>query len=129
VPLLVDKGDEVLEASRANVFAVEGETLLTPPADGRILPGVTRARAIEAAAALGIDVREEPLTRERLRRAGEAFLTGSIRGVEPVGSIDGAGLRPPGDAASSLAAELRRAWMGGGERPASASQPVTAQSD
>src|SRR4051794_22779703 len=37
--LVLDEGDEVLEASRANVFAVEGGVLLTPAADGRILPG------------------------------------------------------------------------------------------
>jgi para-aminobenzoate synthetase/4-amino-4-deoxychorismate lyase len=46
---LLDAGAEVLEASRAIVFAVEGEVLITPPADGRVLPGVARARAIDAA--------------------------------------------------------------------------------
>ena len=43
VALLLDGGGEVLEVSRANVFAVEGDVLVTPATDGRILPGVARA--------------------------------------------------------------------------------------
>jgi para-aminobenzoate synthetase / 4-amino-4-deoxychorismate lyase len=110
--LLLDRGGEVLEASRANVFTVEGGVLLTPPADGRILPGVARARAIETAGALGIDVREEPIELERMIAAGEAFLTGSVRGVEPVRAVGEAALGPPGQLISELAAEIKRGWIG-----------------
>ena len=42
--LLCDLDGTVLEASSANVWLVEGGRLVTPPADGRILPGVTRAQ-------------------------------------------------------------------------------------
>lgn len=77
-PLLVDAGT-VLEAGRGSVFLVEDGRLVTPPLDGRILPGVTRRRLLELAPAA-----EEPVTTERLLAAGEVFLTGSIRGVEPV---------------------------------------------
>jgi para-aminobenzoate synthetase / 4-amino-4-deoxychorismate lyase len=111
LPLVLDVGEEVLEASRANVFAVEGDMLVTPAADGRILPGVTRARAIEAACSLDIELREETLTVERLIAAGEAFLTGSVRGVEPVRSIDDAELAPPGEATSAIAAKLKQIWL------------------
>jgi para-aminobenzoate synthetase/4-amino-4-deoxychorismate lyase len=108
--LLVDANGDVLEASRANVFAVEGETLITPPADGRILPGVTRARVIEAASSLGITVHEQAFTVARLIAAGEAFVTGSVRGPQWVRSIDDSQLRPPGELARETAAELRRMW-------------------
>ena len=48
-PLLCDLDAFVLETARANVFCVEPDgRLLTPPADGRILPGVTRDRVLEA---------------------------------------------------------------------------------
>ena len=50
LPLIVDADGAVLEASRANLFAVRDGALFTPPLDGRILPGVTRARVIEIAA-------------------------------------------------------------------------------
>jgi para-aminobenzoate synthetase/4-amino-4-deoxychorismate lyase len=114
LPLVLDSGEEVLEASRANVFAIEDGVLLTPAADGRILPGVTRARAIETAGSLGIEVREERLDVRRLLAAGKAFLTGSVRGIEPVRAVGEAELAPPGELLEELAAELRRGWSGVG---------------
>jgi para-aminobenzoate synthetase / 4-amino-4-deoxychorismate lyase len=112
LPLLVDADSMVLEAARANIFAVRDGALLTPPTDGRILPGVTRMRVLEIAAALEIDVREAELSREDLLAADEVFLTGSVRGVERAGSLDGAELATGGVVASSLVAELRRTWLG-----------------
>jgi para-aminobenzoate synthetase/4-amino-4-deoxychorismate lyase len=114
LPLVLDAGGELLEASRANVFAVEGDALITPPTDGRILRGVARARTIETARTLGIELREEALTIDRLTSAGEAFLTGSVRGVEPVRSVGEAELAEPGEAVRELAAELKRIWIGEG---------------
>ncbi len=111
LPLVVD-GGEALEASRANLFAVRGGVLSTPPLDGRILPGVTRMRVLEIAASIGIETREEPLSRADLLAADEVFLTGSVRGIEPAGSLDGAPLPGGGEIAGRLAAELRRAWTG-----------------
>jgi para-aminobenzoate synthetase / 4-amino-4-deoxychorismate lyase len=112
LPLVLDSDEEVLEASRANVFAVEGGVLVTPAADGRILPGVARARAIETAGSLGIEVREERLDVQRLIGAGEAFLTGSVRGIEPVGAVGESVLGAPGELLAELTSEMRRAWMG-----------------
>jgi branched-subunit amino acid aminotransferase/4-amino-4-deoxychorismate lyase len=109
---VLDDGEEVLEASRANVFAVEGETLVTPPTDGRILAGVARARVIAIARELGIELREEALSLSRLRDAGEAFLSGSVRGVEPVSRIGDSELSPPGEVVARIAAAMRGAWIG-----------------
>jgi para-aminobenzoate synthetase/4-amino-4-deoxychorismate lyase len=114
LPLVLDEGEEVLEVSRANVFAVEDGVLLTPAADGRILPGVGRARAIDIARALGVELREEPFELSRLLAAGEAFVTGSVRGVEPVRTVGDAALAAPGEEARAVAAELRRRWIGVG---------------
>jgi para-aminobenzoate synthetase/4-amino-4-deoxychorismate lyase len=114
LPLVLDEGEEVLEVSRANVFAVEDGVLLTPAADGRILPGVGRARAIDIARALGVELREEPFDLSRLLAAGEAFVTGSVRGVEPVRTVGDAALAAPGEEARAVAAELRRRWIGVG---------------
>ena len=101
VALIVDGDEAVLEASRANLFARRGEVLLTPPADGRILPGVTRARVIETARALGVEVREERIELGALATLDEVFLTGSLRGIEPV---DG----PAGELAGRIAEALGR---------------------
>ena len=49
--LIVDGDEQVLEAAWANLWLIEGERLITPPADGRLLPGVTRAAAAARRAA------------------------------------------------------------------------------
>ncbi len=80
VPLLVDTDGHVLEAAYANVWIVEGEALITPPADGRILPGTTRAALL---AAHGRAAREETFDLARLASADAVFLTSSISGRHP----------------------------------------------
>jgi para-aminobenzoate synthetase/4-amino-4-deoxychorismate lyase len=110
LPLVVDEDGAVLEASRANLFAVRDGALFTAPLDGRILPGITRRRVLELAAGPGIETREAPLTRSDLLAADEVFLTGSVRGIEPAVSLDGSSLAGAGPLARRLAAELRRAW-------------------
>jgi branched-subunit amino acid aminotransferase/4-amino-4-deoxychorismate lyase len=112
LPLILDAGAEVLEAARANVFAVEGDAFVTPPLDGRILAGVARARVLAAAGALGVAVREEALPLKRLLASDGAFLTGSLRGVEPVRRVGEAELAPTGDAVARVAAAVGRAWIG-----------------
>lgn len=114
--LIVDRDGAVLECSRANVFAATGEVLCTPPTDGRILPGIARARVFEIAAALGFEAREEALCRDDLHAADEVLLTNSLRGIEPARSLDGRELLPRGDAGIRLAAGLRRAWRRGLDR-------------
>jgi para-aminobenzoate synthetase/4-amino-4-deoxychorismate lyase len=110
VPLIVDSDGGVLEASRANVFAVLHGALLTPPTDGRILPGITRARVIEIAGRAGIETEETNMRHEDLLGADEVFLTGSVRGIEPVGSLDGVGLIGSGEVTAGLAAMLLETW-------------------
>lgn len=114
VPLIVDRGGVVLEASRANVFAIRGETLVTPPADGRLLPGIARRRVMEAADASGLLPHETELTIEDLVAADEVLLAGSVRGIEPVGAIDGTELGPQSSTGARVAAELKRGWMPSG---------------
>lgn len=111
-PLLIGPDDAVLEASRANVFAVRDGVLLTPPLDGSILPGIARDGIIEEAAEIGIEVREERLTLPDLLAAQEVFLTGSLRGVEPIREIDGTVIDSEGPLTTALAAALRQRWFG-----------------
>jgi para-aminobenzoate synthetase/4-amino-4-deoxychorismate lyase len=82
VPLLVDLDGEVLEAAHANVWIREGSSLVTPPLDGRILPGTVRGRVL-ASPPPGHSVREEPVTLGRALAADELLLSSSIRGLHP----------------------------------------------
>ncbi|HSK50777.1 MAG TPA: aminotransferase class IV [Solirubrobacterales bacterium] len=110
VALLVDADGSVLEASRANVFAVRDGQLLTPPTDGRILPGTARGALFEVAVEAGIEVGEQRLALDDLRTADEVFLTGSVRGLQRAGSLDGEPLPPAGEISRRLAAGLKRRW-------------------
>ncbi len=113
LPLIVEWDGTVLEASRGNVFAVRSGVLVTPPADGRILPGIARARTIEVASAAGLEVRAGGLTCDDLLGADEVFLTSSVRGVEQVRALDGTQLGTRGEVGLRIATELRRNWIQG----------------
>ena len=87
--LITDETGEILETDKANVFAVIDGVLLTPPADGRLLPGTTRAAVMRAAREHGIRVGQKPLTLDELASASEVFVTNAVVGVLPVTAIDG----------------------------------------
>jgi para-aminobenzoate synthetase/4-amino-4-deoxychorismate lyase len=82
-PLIVDGDGSVLEAAWANIWLLDGDELITPPLDGRILPGVTRARLLELAPPLGLRVREAPIRLDEARAAQAMFLTSSLRLAVP----------------------------------------------
>ncbi|HKG37416.1 MAG TPA: aminotransferase class IV [Conexibacter sp.] len=110
--LLVERDGRVLETTRANVFALgEDGVLRTPPLDGAILPGVTRVQVLAIAAEAGVTVREEPLRLDALRSAREVFGTGSIRGIEAIGSLDGVPIGGRGDVTNVVGDALRRRWL------------------
>ena len=124
VPLLLSDEQAALEASRANLFLVRGEAILTPPTDGRILPGIARAAVIAIAGEAGIELREEEISLTELLAGDEVFLSGSVRGVEPVASIDANSIGE-GELTPLIAAELSRRWLGE-PQPLSAAAPAAA---
>ncbi|MGI8714041.1 MAG: aminotransferase class IV [Solirubrobacteraceae bacterium] len=78
VALLVDEDDAVLEAAWANVWMLDGRRLITPPVDGRILPGVTRARLLELAPSLGLQPEQRRISLDEARAAPAIILTSSL---------------------------------------------------
>ena len=77
----------MLEAAWANVWILDADgALLTPPADGRILPGITRARLLAAPHLR--DPRGPAHARRRSSAREAILLTSSVRLATP------AGLRP-----------------------------------
>ncbi|HEX4432935.1 MAG TPA: chorismate-binding protein [Frankiaceae bacterium] len=68
----------LLESTRANVIGIVDSRLVTPPLDGRILPGVTRTTLLEIARDLGVPISLEPLDPAR----AQALATvGSVAGL------------------------------------------------
>jgi para-aminobenzoate synthetase/4-amino-4-deoxychorismate lyase len=109
-PLLVDLGGDLLESGSGNLFVVDGDRLVTPPADGRILPGVTRDAVVRLAPELGLEVSIETVSAARAGGADELFVTSAVRGLQPVGRCAGIGEWPVGQTARSLGDRLRREW-------------------
>jgi branched-chain amino acid aminotransferase len=87
VVLLDDQG-RVAEAPTANVFAVRGGALVTPPLE-RVLAGITRDSILAVARAEGIAATEAHLSPEELAGADEAFLAATSLPVQGIASIDG----------------------------------------
>jgi D-alanine transaminase len=80
----------VTDAASCNVFAVFGTTLMTAPCTNYILWGVTRAVTLDLAREDGIDTQETSFRVEELREADEIFVTGTLSGIVPIVSLDGA---------------------------------------
>ncbi len=91
--ILVDDEGRMFEGATSNMFLVRGGGLVTPPAEGAILPGVLRAKVEELASTHGIPVVEAFARVADLRIDDGMLLTSSVRGIVPVGSVDGRSLR------------------------------------
>ena len=87
VVLLNERG-EVAECTAANVFAVVGGRVLTPPLTSGCLEGVTRGILMEIAPRLGIPMGEQTLTPADLRRTEEMFISSTNRNLIGVGSLE-----------------------------------------
>lgn len=107
--LLVDDDGTVLESERANVFAVFGALVRTPPLDGRILAGTTREVVMRESSLAGLQVSVEPLALCDLGAADEVFLTSAIRGLTKVIALDGHRWQQS-PVAALLAQALCRSW-------------------
>ena len=81
--ILLNTQGRVAEASVANVFALHGGRLLTPPVEDGALPGIMRGLLIERCGAV-----EAPLVPADLAAADAVFLSSSL-GLRPVLTIDG----------------------------------------
>lgn len=103
--LFLDRKGRVLEGTATNVFAIDGDTLLTAPVRDGILPGVVRAWVLANARQLGLTVIERAPTLDELR-AG-SFLTSSLTTLAPIRVLDGRACRAP----SRAFAELRHVYL------------------
>lgn len=86
--LIIDAHDAVVEGTSSNLFVVQGGKLLTPPETAGILPGITRARVLEIARELRLDIEYRALPLAELVQADEAFISSTVREMLPVVCID-----------------------------------------
>ena len=87
------------EASASNVFVVRNGTIVAPPKDNLILPGITYDATLEIARAAGAPLEVRPVTRDEALSADEMWLSSSSKEVLAVTRVDdkpfGAGVPGP----------------------------------
>jgi D-alanine transaminase len=108
---LVDAEGRVTEGASSNAWIVSRDGVLTTrPLGHDILPGITRAVAIEVAKAEGLGFAERAFTVAEAQDAREAFITSASQVVMPVVRIDGrpVGNGSPGPVAAALRAHYHR---------------------
>ena len=106
--LFFDDDEQLVEATQANVFAIFGARLVTPPLSSGCLPGQTRAELLALGPSAGLAPVEAALAREDLLLADEVLLTASLLEVAPAVELDGVMLG--GGKPGPRAAELRRLY-------------------
>ena len=94
--LLLNEHGEVSECTSANIFALEGRQVLTPPLTSGCLPGITRELLLEEIRVPGITVVEKTLMPSDLERAAQVFVTSTTRDLLAVSYIDGLQVRSDG---------------------------------
>ena len=114
--LLLDEKGYVAEGPGENVFVVKGKKLMTP-AEGCILPGITRDSIMKIASDRGYTVVERRVRLREVYEADEFFMVGTAAEVTPVVKLDGSNI---GDGTSGSVtgelASLYKAVVTGGER-------------
>ena len=87
--LLLNERGEASECTSANIFALHGREVWTPPLTSGCLPGVTRALALEEVRAPGIKVLEKTMLPKDLEAADQVFISSTTRDFLPVSEIEG----------------------------------------
>ncbi len=84
--IYLDRDDNLLELTRANFFAIIGDTIYT--ANDSILHGITRDITLKIAKNIGFNISDKPLHYKDIQKCDEAFLTSTIKEILPITKID-----------------------------------------
>jgi D-alanine transaminase len=82
------------EGAASNIFVVKNDTLLAPPKDNLMLPGITYDVVLEIADANGIPHQVRKVAKDEVFNADELLLTSSTKEVLAITRLDG---KPVGD--------------------------------
>lgn len=115
-----------IEGAHQNFWGVFGDTVVTHPTTGYILPGITRGVVLEEARSADIAVDERPIQVEELVLADELFFTGTTGEIRPIVEVDG---RPVGDGrVGPMTRRLSEAFLGRIEATKKAARAVASAS-
>jgi branched-chain amino acid aminotransferase len=86
--LILNQFGYVSECTGENIFIVKGNILKTPPISAGALEGITRKVVMDIGKNIGLEIKEENLTRYDIYTSDECFLTGTAAEIVPVVSVD-----------------------------------------
>jgi len=92
--ILIRDDTFMTEGAASNIFVVKNGTLLAPPKDNLMLPGITYDVVLELAAANGIPYQVRKIAKDEVFSADELLLTSSTKEVLAITLLDG---KPVGD--------------------------------
>jgi branched-chain amino acid aminotransferase len=87
--LMLNPTGQLTECTTSNFFFVRDQRLMTPSLNCGILSGITREVVLRLARENGVLVEEGEWPADVLQGANEAFITGTVKMVMPVTSLDG----------------------------------------
>jgi D-alanine transaminase len=87
--ILIRDEQFMTEGAASNIFVVKNGTLLAPPKDNLMLPGITYDVVLELAAANQIPFQVRRIARQEIFTADELLLTSSTKEVLPITRVDG----------------------------------------
>ncbi|MDE3199111.1 MAG: aminotransferase class IV family protein [Acidobacteriota bacterium] len=105
--VLLNERGTVAECTSANIFAISGHEVVTPPLADGCLPGITREVLLNEIRIDGIRIGERSLTLEDLYRCDGAFITSTTRDLLPIFEIAGKRLGRDSEVTERLSAAFR----------------------
>ena len=106
--VLLNEHGRVAECTSANIFAVSGDTMYTPPIGDGCLPGITREVLLQELHVPGVRILERGLSVADLETADEVCITSTTRDLLPVREIAGKMLGNKHDVRERVTAAFRR---------------------
>jgi branched-chain amino acid aminotransferase len=107
--VLLNEFEQISECTSANVFAIQGNQVLTPPlSTSGCLPGITRAILLEEVQIPGISIEEAELTPTELEESDQVFICSTTRELLPVVEIEAKRLKQEPEIFGPLQKAFRR---------------------
>ncbi len=85
--IMMDENRNVISVTQGNIYAIHGNTLITPKLDKCGVEGTRRAVILDLAKLLGIKVKVDTLSVKELGQSDEVFISNSIIGIQSISQI------------------------------------------
>lgn len=85
--IMLDQKGRITEASAANLFLLQNDTIITPALTPNIFPGITRSTLFDVAHLVGIEVIERDIHTSELENFDGAFLAATMMELRPLATI------------------------------------------